>query len=839
VIAGDGIEVSGVGSAAQPYKVTNLRGDALARLQVVDTDSVDLTLTPVVPGDDNTAYTLQADSTVSMMDLSDVNGNDFPNTGDVPVWDGTQWVFAPGGGDASAYVQKAGDTMTGGLTVASPAGIVVDAPQNAFLAIDRGTDQDFAQFEFRTAGNQDFVLGSVGAGAARKFRLYTNGGEFDVLTVDRDDGDIAILNGADLVLHHDPVLPLEAATKAYVDAHGGGGGGVADPLDYCILRNTAVQTLTSSVETPITFLASASVDPLGMWNGTDLVTVKRSGLYEIVANFSYAAIAATGSRINLIKINGATNKQWYETIVGSQSNFASHAYTIQLNAGDTIQMRQYQSSGSNLDTFAGAATLPSLHVTRLPEGLPGGGGVVVERPMVARRKHAAATSILHNTLTTIPFDTEDYTDGLFWDSANSAFTAPVDGYYDVEAVLSFAANAAGGRVTYVYVDAVSQGASSTESTGGAVTRIATTVKALAGQKITVRVLQSSGVSLALNGNAAYNFVSITKVPQAYAGSAVSTYGERNYVALRRHITATSLTNNAVTPIPLDTPDYADGLTWSTDGFLVPVTGYYQVDGMVTYLQNATGTRYALILLDGGSCLSSAQPANVAATMSVSVSGMIFATAGQKISLGAQQTSGANLSLYGNTFYTWMSIAKVPAPVINGAAASGVWGAGPLAGLGSNDLVGREIYIDSKGQLRAKPEVVQPRTSRRKGTNQALIASTWANITFDVDVETNTSIPYSSGVFTIPTDGVYQINVQALLGGLVAGTQQRVRILIDAPAVAEQVVYCVATGEAQQLSKSHRLVAGQTITVQAWASAAGNVTGSTVPYTVIDITRVSA
>jgi hypothetical protein len=46
-----------------------------------------------------------------------------------------------------------------------------------------------------------------------------------------------------------------------------------------------------------------------------------------------------------------------------------------------------------------------------------------------------------------------------------------------------------------------------------------------------------------------------------------------------------------------------------------------------------------------------------------------------------------------------------------AQASGIWGTAPLdsALYGSNSLIGREVYVDSAGQLRGKPEQIAGRT----------------------------------------------------------------------------------------------------------------------------------
>lgn len=119
--------------------------------------------------------------------------------------------------DTSSFVQKSGDTMTGQLFVNSY-GITVDSPGNAFFAIDRNDDTSLAQFEFRTNANQDFVMGVSGSGADRKFRIYTNGAEYDVLYIERSSGNIALQNGVTFTLAAAPTDNMHAATKHYVDS---------------------------------------------------------------------------------------------------------------------------------------------------------------------------------------------------------------------------------------------------------------------------------------------------------------------------------------------------------------------------------------------------------------------------------------------------------------------------------------------------------------------------------------------------------------------------------------------------------------------------------------------
>jgi hypothetical protein len=94
---------------------------------------------------------------------------------------------------------------------------------------------------------------------------------------------------------------------------------------------------------------------------------------------------------------------------------------------------------------------------------------------------------------------------------------------------------------------------------------------------------------------------------------------------------------------------------------------------------------------------------------VQIARTVLFAAGDAVQIMVTQSSGTTLNAMGNTGYNWVNITKVPAPVVNGAAASGVWGAAPLDApswaTGTTDLMGREVYIDSKGQLRGKPDII--------------------------------------------------------------------------------------------------------------------------------------
>ena len=503
---------------------------------------------------------------------------------------------------------------------------------------------------------------------------------------------------------------------------GMGGAAVVSPTEYVILRAGAIQSMANSTENSIIYAAANSEDPFGLWDGSTLVTIKTAGLYDITYSYGYAA-NGTGNRITLIKVNGSTTRQWYHTFTAAFPVMGTVSFEAKLNAGDTIQVRQYQSSGASLDTTGTPlAYAPSLFVTKQDVAVePGGGGVVVERPAAAMRRHATATSILDRTVTAVPWDTEVYTDGITWDGA--AFIAPVDGYYDVQSGVTFAANATGSRISYIQVNGVTQTASSS-GTGDPVTTNGAVVKALAGQAIRVAVQHTAGVTLALAANASYNWISVVKVPQSYSGSAVSTYGEQNYALSARHAAVLSIPNNANgTIIPFDTIDYADGLSLAAGIFTAPVAGYYQISAKAGFESNTAGFRRIRFITGSSSAvpgLEYSTPSAGAFLASVSMVRTLKMAAGDTLSVQVDHNAGVSLNLGSGVGYTSLDITKVPAPVINGAAASGVWGVSPLSETtqyaGGGALLGREIYIDPNGQLRAKPEEISGTPSKHAVTS---------------------------------------------------------------------------------------------------------------------------
>jgi hypothetical protein len=96
VIAGDGIEVTGIGSATSPYVVTNIASDLFNSLAVSDTTTLDLSM--IGGGTNVDPFIIQGNVTLKMQQLSDVNDPEgAPVAGEVPIYVGTgvgaHWEF--------------------------------------------------------------------------------------------------------------------------------------------------------------------------------------------------------------------------------------------------------------------------------------------------------------------------------------------------------------------------------------------------------------------------------------------------------------------------------------------------------------------------------------------------------------------------------------------------------------------------------------------------------------------------------------------------------------------------------------------------------------------------
>lgn len=122
VSAGDGIIISGSGTASDPFVITSEVTSFAASFVAQDTTTVNMNL--VGSGTNADPFILSADTSIAMTQLSDWDDPAGPSVGDVPVWNGLAWEAAvPPTVPPGAVTANTG--ITGDGTVVTPLKIAV------------------------------------------------------------------------------------------------------------------------------------------------------------------------------------------------------------------------------------------------------------------------------------------------------------------------------------------------------------------------------------------------------------------------------------------------------------------------------------------------------------------------------------------------------------------------------------------------------------------------------------------------------------------------------------------------------------------------------------------
>lgn len=112
---------------------------------------------------------------------------------------------------------------------------------------------------------------------------------------------------------------------------------------------TSVQSMASGTETVITY----STGTAGWWasGNPERVTVPASmaGRYLVIVTYSFAS-AANGSRIPVLRKNGAALRSWAVTYAAGAACTGTIVHPVDLAVGDYLHLNQYQSSGAALNT---------------------------------------------------------------------------------------------------------------------------------------------------------------------------------------------------------------------------------------------------------------------------------------------------------------------------------------------------------------------------------------------------------------------------------------------------------------------------------------------------------
>ena len=323
----------------------------------------------------------------------------------------------------------------------------------------------------------------------------------------------------------------DANWEALPAGGGGGGSAVLEPLVKAIVRRDAVYT-TSTTGVPIPW-EIVEVAPQGVgWDGTKY-TIQTAGLYLVSVSMRFNPSVVTATGYIQLRIYKATTGYDFTQIPMTVAGVAITpriTRLMQLEVGDQIGAGPYTPAGTTAASLA-ANNTNAFEITKVPELAPGGGGVVVERPVAVSRRQVSSVPVANTTSVTIPFDTEDFTEGG-WSFAAGVFTVPVDGLYQVNAKVNLSAATGVKQITLLVNGSPSgPGIVNTAATSApvAVLRSSRMLRLVAGDTVMAQAWQNSGAAGSISASpTAWTSIDITKVPAAYAGSAVSTYGERNY-----------------------------------------------------------------------------------------------------------------------------------------------------------------------------------------------------------------------------------------------------------------------------------------------------------------------
>lgn len=207
----------------------------------------------------------------------------------------------------------------------------------------------------------------------------------------------------------------------------------------CEIQGSTI-SIPNSTDTLVTTYSTRLIDTHSAFNlTTGLYTVPVSGFYNVAGILSYNT-NTSGIRATAIRKNGTIEVQGTTTngTVSGSNTVTSVCAVISCNAGDTIGLNAYQTSGGSLALTGGKFVTLSIH------RISGPSAIAASETLAAFGQTTAGLSIPNSTWTTVTTPTiVDSTHGSL--TTGGVFTAPISGRYFVSGIVSFSSNASGYR----------------------------------------------------------------------------------------------------------------------------------------------------------------------------------------------------------------------------------------------------------------------------------------------------------------------------------------------------------------------------------------------------------
>ena len=243
---------------------------------------------------------------------------------------------------------------------------------------------------------------------------------------------------------------------------------------------TSATTALTGTATAITF--TTQQDSTNSWS-TNTYTVPVSGRYQLRAKVPMYSATTGNGYLAVYKNNSATNTVDYvATVTNGAVMIATVTYTENLNAGDTIQLRMYNTSGS----LQLLGSVVGCYATMAIDRISGPSAIAASETVTASYAISSGAS----TNDTVQFNFDSKT----WDSHGAVttgagawkFTAPISGTYSVAVTMYVGATNANLAMYKNGTIYRNMGSALGGTSGGATAPASTLVQLNAGDYIDVR-----------------------------------------------------------------------------------------------------------------------------------------------------------------------------------------------------------------------------------------------------------------------------------------------------------------------------------------------------------------
>ena len=503
----------------------------------------------------------------------------------------TSWVGAyTGGPQPSGFVLKTGDTMSGALTLDNGSSKTVMNPGAQFQWFNSSSDT----YGATVLGLQGLRFGAGGATDV-DWRIYRTAANEATI----EAGDVLKMDTMP-----EGTANAVAATTLYVDRAMGYPNAVRPTA---VVYRSAALNLASTTVVPIPMDVEEYITDAGMHStvtNSTRVYAPATGTYELDALLAMANNAAGSAWLSVRKNAGGVETSGTavtgrvactQNVGSSLQRVASASVTVQLNAGDYVELFGFQNSASTVALGTGTAE----GMTKLTLTWVGGAGSAWGNAY-GRMALTSAQSCAHGSWVDLSFNTTLNTGaGVTTATGTVPLTCVTPGSYPVTARVDWSASSsAGGRSirlvhknsagTIIALYADGRAADSFSRGGVGISEI---IPMAVGDFIQVQLLQTSGAALntAVTDGTYHATVSMGRM--GFEANPVKSYSVR----VRRDA-AYSLAHGTTGAMTWDTVERNTNNMWSAASptrITFPVAGWYMFGaefGMAS--ANAASSPYA-------------------------------------------------------------------------------------------------------------------------------------------------------------------------------------------------------------------------------------------------------